>query len=47
MAEPKDEYVRKATAHLRAKGSTHADRRTKRRRTRRENDRWAKYDQRD
>jgi len=32
--EPKDEYTRKATAHRRGGAGTHADKRTKRARTR-------------
>lgn len=45
MAEPTDEHVRKATAHHRGGAGTHKDKREKRRRTRGDRDRWAKYDQ--
>lgn len=40
--EPNDPFVRKATAHHRGGAGSHADKRTKRRRTR-QADRWASF----
>lgn len=45
MPEPKDEYLRKSLAHRTRLAGAHSDRRTKRRKTRADRDRWAKYDQ--
>jgi hypothetical protein len=44
MAEPNDEYVRRATAHQRGGAGRHEDRRTRRRRTRQSRDRWARWE---
>lgn len=41
--EPSDDYVRKATAHQRGGAGSHEDKRTKRRRTRGDRDRWARW----
>lgn len=43
--DPKDEHIRKSTAHHRGGAGTHDDKRTRRRRTRADRDRWARHDE--
>lgn len=41
--EPNDDYLRRATAHHRGGSGSHEDKRTKRKRTRGDRDRWARW----
>ena len=44
MPEPTDEYLRKSLAHRTRLAGAHEDRRTRRRRTRGDRDRWARHE---